>query len=86
MERASSRISSKAAKQSCPDWVFVIIAKVVVRGKEDSEIIIGHREGKGMTGWGRKKNKWICSKRGFFNRFLELRLLEWWLGVSSAGI
>ena len=64
-----------------PDWVFVIIAKVVVRGKEDSEIIIGHREGKGMTGWGRKKNKWICSKRGFFNRFLELRLLEWRLEV-----
>ena len=32
-----------------PDWVLVIIAKVVV-GREDSEIIIGHREGRGMKG------------------------------------
>ena len=37
-----------------PDWVFVIIAKVVVGGEEDSDIIIGHREGRGMKGWGRR--------------------------------
>ena len=47
-----------------PDWVLVIIAKVVVGGEEDSDIIIGHREGRGMTGRGRKKKRLvdlICS-------------------------
>ena len=52
MERASIRISSKAASIVAPDWVLVIIAKVVVGGEEDSDIIIGHREGRGMKGWG----------------------------------
>ena len=42
-----------------PDWVFVIIAKVVVGGEKDSEIIIGHREGRGMKGWGRKKKRLV---------------------------
>jgi len=32
---------------------------VVVRGEEDSEIIIGHREGREMKGWGRKKKRLV---------------------------
>ena len=55
---------------------------MVVGGEEDSEIIIGHREGNEGMGEEEEAASGSVAKEAF-SAGLELRLLEWWLGCCN---